>query len=144
MPLPTPSPTPLVKPTRNQTPTPKPSPTASTRNKATVTKNPTKDVAPLGPQVSSPQPTIGVGSSDIVIQGLNQGERIRVKIISRNSKSDLSVVETQTTKIPEPTKVVSSKVSIDITPTLDSTLKKGAQIAVRGAKKNQRVRVTVR
>ena len=37
-----------------------------------------------------------------------------------------------------------SKVKIEITPTLVQNLESGARIAIKGAKKNQRVRVTVK
>ncbi len=95
-------------------------------------------------QPVTPEPTIRVGNSDIVIQGLNEGERIRVKIFSLKTKSEVAIQETETAQAPVVSTKTQSKVSIDITPTLDSTLKKGAQIAVGGAKKNQRVRVTVK
>jgi hypothetical protein len=100
-----------------------------------VTHSPTPTVTP---------PTIGVGNKDLVVQGLNQGQRIRVKISDLQGKSAVVAPETTTAKSTTVKKKSKSAVSIDITPTLDSTLKKGAQIAVGGAKKNQRVRVSVK
>ena len=91
----------------------------------------------------APKPLITLGSSDIAIQGLNKGQYIRVTVTGVNgasqviTPSDNSELNTIINNNPK------SKLKIEITPTLSSALKTGARIGINGAKKNQRVRVTV-
>ena len=91
----------------------------------------------------APKPLITLGSSDIAIQGLNRGQYIRVTVTGVNGASqvimpsDNSELNTIINNNPK------SKLKIEITPTLSSALKTGARIGINGAKKNQRVRVTV-
>ena len=91
----------------------------------------------------APKPLITLGSSDIAIQGLNKGQYIRVTVTGVNgasqviTPSDNSELNTIINNNPK------SKLEIEITPTLSSALKTGARIRINGAKKNQRVRVTV-
>ena len=91
----------------------------------------------------APKPLITLGSSDIAIQGLNKGQYIRVTVTGVNgasqviTPSDNSELNTIINNNPR------SKLKIEITPTLSSALKTGARIGINGAKKNQRVRVTV-
>jgi hypothetical protein len=139
---PTPKPSPSATPSVSPSPMPKPSPSPTKR--PTAVRRPAKKVVTLSPTPTVTPPTIGVGNKDLVVQGLNQGQHIRVKISDLQGKSAVVAPESTTAKSTTNKKKSKSAVSIDITPTLDSTLKKGAQIAVGGAKKNQRVRVSVK
>jgi hypothetical protein len=155
-PKPTPSPTPQTTiqiPTDQTKPvviiepkTDTKSPTKKTKpkRKITVAKTRVKTVIKIAPRQVETQPEIAVGSSDIAIQGLAKGQRIRVKIVDLNGKSEIVTPKNDAELSSIVNKNPHSAVTIVITPTLDSSLKKGAQIAIDGAKKNQHVRVTVK
>ena len=164
-PSPSPSPTPTPKPTPSPTPqttiqlpkdpnkpvvivepkTPvKPGKKVQPKREISVAKTQAKTVIKIAPKPVEPQPTIAVGSSDIAVQGLVKGQRIRVKIVDLNGKSEIVTPKNDAELSSIVNKNPHSAVTIVITPTLDSSLKKGAQIAIDGAKKNQHVRVTVK
>ena len=164
-PTPTPTPTPTPKPTPSSTPqttiqlpqdpnkpvvivepkTPvKPGKKVKPKREISVAKTQAKTVIKIAPKPVEPQPTIAVGSSDIAVQGLVKGQRIRVKIVDLNGKSEIVTPKNDAELSSIVNKNPHSAVTIVITPTLDSSLKKGAQIAIDGAKKNQHVRVTVK
>jgi hypothetical protein len=90
------------------------------------------------------KPLISLGGSDIAIKGLNANEYIRVTILDKNGKSQVVTSNSDS----ELSKIVNnnpkSALSIEITPTLNSKLKKGARVGVNGAKTSDRVRVTVK
>jgi hypothetical protein len=91
-----------------------------------------------------PKPSISVDNSNIAIQGLNQGQHLRVTITGIDGKSQVvtptnnSELNTIINNNPK------SDLKIEITPTLNSALKTGAQIGITGAKKRQRVRVSIK
>jgi hypothetical protein len=114
------------------------------KREISIAKIQAKTVIKIAPKPVEPQPTIAVGSSDIAVQGLVKGQRIRVKIVDLNGKSEIVTPKNDAELSSIVNKNPHSAVTIAITPTLDSSLKKGAQIAIDGAKKNQHVRVTVK
>jgi hypothetical protein len=86
---------------------------------------------------------ITVGNSDIAIQGLNKGQYIRVTVTGLNGTSQVITPTNNTELNTIINNNPKSNLKIEITPTLSSSLKTGARIGINGAKKNQRVRVTV-
>ena len=118
--------------------TPKP------ERKVIVEKKQVKTIITIAPNPVKPIPAITNSSSDITIVGLNKNQRIKVTLFDlKGGKKVLSVtndkqINTLVNKNPQ------SKVQIEIVPTLNQELLKGAQVAIKGAKKNQRVRVTIK
>ena len=109
------------------------------KRKVTVSKEQSTTVIQI-----APRPVITIGNSDIAIQGLNKGQYIRVTVTGLNGTSQV-ITPTNNTELN--TIIDSnpkSNLKIEITPTLSSSLKTGARIGINGAKKNQRVRVTVK
>jgi uncharacterized repeat protein (TIGR02543 family) len=108
------------------------------KRKVTVSKEQSTTVIQI-----APRPVITVGNSDIAIQGLNKGQYIRVTVTGLNGTSQV-ITPTNNTELNTIINNNSkSNLKIEITPTLSSSLKTGARIGINGAKKNQRVRVTV-
>ena len=172
-PTPTPSPSASASASPTPTPTPSPSPTKTTiiiptdptkpvvvatpkadkksstkkaepARKITVTKNENKTVIKIEPKPVMPKPTISVGNSDIAVNGLNKGQRIRVTLVGKDGLTKVVTPKSDAELASVVNKNPNSSLTIEITPTLDSALKKGAQIAIKGAKKNQRVKVTIK
>jgi uncharacterized repeat protein (TIGR02543 family) len=172
-PTPTPSPSATPTPSVSPTPTPTPSPTQTTiiipkdptkpvvvatpsadkktptkktepARKITVTNNDNKTVIKIEPKPVLPKPTISVGNTDIAVNGLTKGQRIRVTLVGKNGRTEVVTPNSDAELASIVNKNPNSSLTIEITPTLDSALKKGAQIAIKGAKKNQRVKVTVK
>ena len=117
---------------------------AEPARKITVTKNENKTVIKIEPKPVMPKPTISVGNSDIAVNGLNKGQRIRVTLVGKDGLTKVVTPKSDAELASVVNKNPNSSLTIEITPTLDSALKKGAQIAIKGAKKNQRVKVTVK
>jgi len=114
------------------------------QRKISVSQSPTKTIIAIAPRPLEMKPLISLGGSDIAIKGLNANEYIRVTILDKNGKS-LVVTSNSDSEL---SKIVNnnpkSALSIEITPTLNSKLKKGARVGVNGAKTSDRVRVTVK
>ena len=97
----------------------------------------------IAPKALPPQPLISVGISNIAIRGVTQGQRIRVTVLNKNG-----LVQVLTPKNDRELSAIinnnaKSTVKIEIAPSSTPTLKKKAKISIDGAKKNQRVRITV-
>ena len=127
---------PEVLPTPDQTP-------KTPERKITVTKTSTKTVINIAPKVPIQQPLISVGTSNIAIKGVTQGQRIRVTVVGKNGLAQVLTPKSDKELSALINKNAKATVKIEITPTSTPTLKKKAKIAIDGAKKNQRVRVTV-
>jgi len=114
------------------------------QRKISVSQSPTKTIIAIAPRPLEMKPLISLGGSDIAIKGLNADEYIRVTILDKNGKSQVVTSNSDS----ELSKIVNnnpkSALSIEITPTLNSKLKKGARVGVNGAKTSDRVRVTVK
>ena len=108
------------------------------KRKVTVSKEQSTTVIQI-----APRPVITVGNSDIAIQGLNKGQYIRVTVTGLNGTPQVITPSTNTELNTIINSNPKSNLKIEITPTLSSSLKTGARIGINGAKKNQRVRVTV-
>ena len=119
-------------------------PTKAPDRKITVTKSATKTVINIAPKVVAQQPLISVGTSNIAIRGVTQGQRIRVTVVGKNGLAQVVVPKNDNELSALVNKNAKAMVKIEITPTSTPTLKKKAKIAIDGAKKNQRVRVTVK
>ncbi len=112
--------------------------------KVSVSRQKSTTVIKIAPVPLSSKPVIDVATSDIAIKGLNEGERIRVTIAEKNGESKVISAKGNT----ELNRIIKynskSNLKIEITPTLSPALTRSAQIAIAGAKKYQRVRVTVK
>ena len=117
---------------------------SSPKRKVTVSKSRSRTVIHITKSPVEPKPSISVDNSNIAIQGLNQGQHLRVTITGIDGKSQVvtptnnSELNTIINNNPK------SDLKIEITPTLNSALKTGAQIGITGAKKRQRVRVSIK
>ena len=92
----------------------------------------------------APAPAITSTSSDLKIVGLSKNQRVKVTLFDlNNGKKTQSLVN-----LAQANSIVrsnpASKVEIEISPTQISNTKKGAAISISGAKKKQRIRVTIK
>ncbi|MEN9736145.1 MAG: hypothetical protein RL129_855, partial [Actinomycetota bacterium] len=126
-------------PTNGQNPKPQPLP-----RKIIVTKKDTKTVIEIAPKPAQKIAIAPLGINDIQVTGLAKGNRVRVIITGKGGLNTVIIPKNN----QEISKAINSnpgsKVAIEITPTQIQNLQTGARIAVKGAKKNQRVRVTVK
>ena len=147
----------IVIPKDNSTPvavsTPKLSTSSTTTSKSSTTtadrkvevsQTPEKTVIQISPNQIQLSAKSGTNNSDILLSGLVKGLKIKATVVMLNGLTKTSTPETPA----EVNKIINSnpnsKVNIEITPTINQDLKKSAQIAVDGAKKNQRVKVTIK
>jgi hypothetical protein len=130
--------------TQPQVPTTPGNPAKTPDRKITVSKSSTKTVINIAPKVEVQQPLISVGASNIAIRGVTQGQRIRVTVVGKDGLVQVVVPKSDSELSALVNKNAKATVKIEITPTSTPTLKKKAKIAIDGAKKNQRVRVTVK
>ena len=147
----------IVIPKDNSTPvavsTPKSSTSSTTTSKSSTTtadrkvevsQTPEKTVIQISPNQIQLSAKSGTNNSDILLSGLVKGLKIKATVVMLNGLTKTSTPATPA----EVNKIINSnpnsKVNIEITPTINQDLKKSAQIAVDGAKKNQRVKVTVK
>ena len=122
---------------------PKAKPVAPSR-KIVVNKQENRTVIEIAPKPVAKVSVAPEGNNDIKVTGLVTGERIRVIISNKGGLNTVIVPKSN----EEITGIINSnpksKVKIEITPTLIQNIESGARIAIKGAKKNQRVRVTVK
>ena len=134
----------ITPPFQPATPTePKQKPVAPSR-KIVVSKRENKTVIEIAPKPAAKVSVAPEGNNDIKVTGLVTGERIRVIISNKGGLNTVIVPKSN----EEITGIINSnpksKVKIEITPTLIQNIESGARIAIKGAKKNQRVRVIVK
>ena len=118
-------------------------PTKAPDREILVSKSATKTVINIAPKVESQQPLISMSASNIAIRGVTQGQRIRVTVVGKDGLTQVVVPKSDSELSALVNKNTKAMVKIEITPTSSPTLKKKAKISIDGAKKNQRVRVTV-
>ena len=118
--------------------------TTTADRKVEVSQTPEKTVIQISPNQIQLSAKSGTKNSDILLSGLVKGLKIKATVVMLNGLTKTSTPATPA----EVNKIINSnpnsKVNIEITPTINQDLKKSAQIAVDGAKKNQRVKVTVK
>ena len=114
------------------------------RRKISVSRTPAKTIIAIAPQPAQKTPLISLGSSDIAIKGLNANEYIRVTILDKNGNSQVVTGKSDSELSSIVNRNPKSALSIEITPTLNSKLKKGARVGVNGAKSSDRVRVILK
>ena len=118
--------------------------TTTADRKVEVSQTPEKTVIQISPNQIQLSAKSGTNNSDILLSGLVKGLKIKATVVMLNGLTKTSTPATPA----ELNKIINSnpnsKVNIEITPTINQDLKKSAQIAVDGAKKNQRVKVTVK
>ena len=114
------------------------------RRKISVSRTPAKTIIAIAPQPAQKTPLISLGSSDIAIKGLNANEYIRVTILDKNGNSQVVTGKNDSELSSIVNRNPKSALSIEITPTLNSKLKKGARVGVNGAKSSDRVRVILK
>ncbi|MEN9679811.1 MAG: hypothetical protein RLZ57_940 [Actinomycetota bacterium] len=92
----------------------------------------------------APTPYLINTSSDLKIVGLSKNQRVKVTLFNLNNgkKTEALVNLSQANSIVRSNP--NSKVEIEISPAQISKTKKGAAISISGAKKSQRVRVTIK
>lgn len=114
------------------------------RRKISVSRTPAKTIIAIAPQPAQKTPLISLGSSDIAIKGLNANEYIRATILDKNGNSQVVTGKNDSELSSIVNRNPKSALSIEITPTLNSKLKKGARVGVNGAKSSDRVRVILK
>ena len=117
-------------------------PGSASKRKVTLSKNHSTTVIRIKRRPA--QPSITLGNSDIAIKGLDKGQRIRVTITNTNGKSEVMTPSNNSELNNIINNNPQSDLTIEITPTLNTKLKTGARIGISGAKRNQRVRVTIK
>jgi hypothetical protein len=149
-PTPTPSPSPSTSETPTSKPTPKPSPSRSNQPgisvpDGTVIITPTQ-IAELNLRKSA----IG-NSANISISQLKSGQRVRVTVISKanlNTKvvnlTSVGIIKVTPGPIKPKASVNPAMIDIKPAPKAKKSDPSKAKISISGAKKNQRVRVTVK
>ena len=118
-------------------------PTKAPDRKIIVSKSATKNFNIISPKVVAQQPSISIGTSTIAISGATQGQRIRITVKGKEGLAQVMVPDSDGELSALVNENAKSTVKIEIKATPTPTLKKKAKIAIDGAKKNQRVRVTV-
>jgi hypothetical protein len=114
------------------------------KRKITVTQDQAKTVISISPRPIVEKPKILVGNSDISIKGLSENQYIRVTIKDPNGNTEIALPKSDSEFSQLVNSNQKSELAIEITPTLDGKLKKGARIGVSGAKRADRVRVIIK